>query len=319
VLGELPKLFGKSFAIGFLLPATALGIALFGLLAAFGIEGRILALLKEKDVVGVTLALVALWLLAIALMALNRPIIRLLEGYGSLNPFRLKVNKQRAIFDTLHQNAAASDSQIDLAERAGRAPDPADVQTNMNALLRLASDFPDQRWWLLPTKFGNVLRAFEVYPRVIYGLEGVQGWSRLLAVIPTDYREAIEQAKAQTDFWVNLWLGSTICLLTYFVLAILYKSLPYPWVPIVAIVAAIIAAGWAREMARGWGMLVMSAFDLFRGDLCRKLGFSMPRSVEKEREMWQLVSQVMVYRQRQAADRLTQYRVHEDRLRDGTP
>jgi hypothetical protein len=62
----------------------------------------------------------------------------------------------------------------------------------------------------LPTRFGNAIRSFEVYSRIIYGLEAIDGWPRLLAVIPADYRQAIDDAKAQVDFWVNIWMGSLL-------------------------------------------------------------------------------------------------------------
>jgi hypothetical protein len=57
-----------------------------------------------------------------------------------------------------------------------------------------------------------------------------------------------------------------------------------------------------------WGALVMSAFDLYRGDLCKKLGLKMPPTISEEREMWTLMSQVMGYRSKEVADRVSRFR-----------
>ena len=58
---------------------------------------------------------------------------------------------------------------------------------------------------LLPTSFGNIIRVIEIYPRVMYGFESIEGWARLLAVIPTDYRNLINAAKSDIDFWINIF------------------------------------------------------------------------------------------------------------------
>jgi len=172
VFGELPKLFGKSFAIGFFLPATALGLSLLGITAAFGYLGKVLLLLKEKELLGVVSAVVVFWLLAVALMALNGPIYWLLEGYYPWNPFRWRLPDQRREFERLSK----------------AAQEPTNDASHDEVRLSLAERFPDRIEHVLPTKFGNCLRAFEVYSRVIYGIEAIQGWPRLISVIQTEYR-----------------------------------------------------------------------------------------------------------------------------------
>lgn len=82
-------------------------------------------------------------------------------------------------------------------------PDKSRIRRN-NIIRELAEEFPDQESLLLPTPFGNVLRSFETFPRIIYGLDAIPAWVRLLGVMPKDYIELIECAKAQLDFWVNL-------------------------------------------------------------------------------------------------------------------
>jgi hypothetical protein len=52
----------------------------------------------------------------------------------------------------------------------------------------------------------------------MYGMDAVYGWNRLQAVIPTVYRDLVNDAKAQVDFWVNLWILSSIFLVECIVL-----------------------------------------------------------------------------------------------------
>src|SRR4029079_17509458 len=105
-----------------------------------------------------------------------------------------------------------------------------------DALWRMAGDFPDDEASVLPTKFGNTIRAFEVYSRVVYGIESIYGWSRLLGVGPADYPEMMDNEKAQVDFWVNVWFESCLIVLVYGALAAVHSALPAPWIPLVAAV-----------------------------------------------------------------------------------
>jgi len=311
LLGELPKSFGKTFAVGYLLPAVAISIVILLIFETFGVNTHVPALFENKDVIGATFLTFAIWLFAVALMALNYPIIRLLEGYGRFNPFHLVGWRLTAEFRELRKSASSAEKTIGEAYAANKEPDPADIAQITDALDRLAAEYPDDEKWLLPTRFGNVIRAFEVYPRVIYGLDSIPAWDRLIAVIPKDFREAIDDARSLMDFWVNLWIGSVIVSAIYFTLAIVNSAAPRLWIPSMALAFSLFTAVAARMLAGNWGALIKSAFDIYRSDLADKLKLNAPRSAEHERAMWQLVSQVMIYRSSAAADRITQYRKHD--------
>jgi hypothetical protein len=305
--GELPKLFGKSFAIGFFLPSAVLLFALQCLFAAFTYN-LLPTSMPANDPLGVAVSIFILWMGGVTLMALNRPIIRFFEGYGDLNPLRvLKRGKERA-FDRLTAANTELEKQIDAADVARVQVPPHQDFLYDKLLLRAATDFPDRRDLVLPTRFGNAIRCFEVYSRIVYGLESIDGWPRLTAVIPADFRQAIEDAKAQLDFWVNLWFGSPLIVAIYIVLHLWSGLSPEPWIPILALAVAFAAWRGALVATGEWGMLVMSSFDLFRGDLCKKLGLKMPQTLQEEREMWTLMSETMGYRDKQSADLLSRFR-----------
>jgi hypothetical protein len=305
--GELPKLFGKSFAIGFFLPSAVLLLAFQRLFAAFKYD-LLPTAIKVNDPLGVAVSIFVLWMGGVTLMALNRPIIRFFEGYGDLNPLRvLKRGKERA-FDRLAAANTELVNQIIAADVARvQVPPDRDVLYG-KLLLRAATKFPERRDLVLPTRFGNAIRSFEAYSRVVYGLESIVGWPRLIAVIPADFRQTIEDAKAQLDFWVNLWFGSPLIVTIYIVLHLWSGLSPEPWIPVLALAMAFVAWRGALVASGEWGMLVMSSFDLFRGDLSKKLGLKMPQNLQEEREMWTLMSETMAFRDKRSAELLSRFR-----------
>jgi hypothetical protein len=50
-----------------------------------------------------------------------------------------------------------------------------------------------------PTSVGNIIEAFETYPKVKYGLDAVFYWFRLWVVIDKDLREEVDMAQAVPD------------------------------------------------------------------------------------------------------------------------
>jgi hypothetical protein len=174
---------------------------------------------------------------------------------------------------------------------------PVKSRTRRNELLRqLAEEFPDKEEYLLPTPFGNVLRSFEVYPRYMYGFEAIDGWGRLLAVIPKDYLELIDAARAQVDFWVNLGFIFILLQIEYIVLASLTGTPLQWWVVLLFIILGTIAPMRATSAAREWGDFVKSAFDIYRFKLLESFGIELPNSREEERKLWTRYSQAIIYR-----------------------
>src|SRR5215471_17743129 len=104
MFGGFPKLFDRTFFIGYFLPGFLLLVGLGANLFAFCYVDyhEFKDFLSEKSTaahaLGTTIALVIIWLLSILLMIFNRPIIRLLEGYGRLNPFRILLSRRKREF-----------------------------------------------------------------------------------------------------------------------------------------------------------------------------------------------------------------------------
>src|SRR6059058_3067982 len=91
MFGKLSSLFGKNFVVGSFLPSFIFLVANFVL---FGVptwlSSKSIADWTETDTLRVTtVSTIVAWLSGIILVAFNRAIFRLVEGYGALNPLRL--------------------------------------------------------------------------------------------------------------------------------------------------------------------------------------------------------------------------------------
>jgi hypothetical protein len=282
MFSELPKILDRNFLIAFWLPAILLLAAIMKVLVGFeaiapppfSVES-----LNAEKLTATTLWLLASLLLALILMVLNFEIYRFLEGYPVASFPRLKAR------------------QIRRYQRLKEELDAEQDQTRLDLLgEELAERFPDEPAFVLPTGFGNSIRAFEVYPRVMYGIDAIPGWLRLQAVIPKDYRSLIDESKALTDFWVNLWISSYLILLTWIVLAVSKRELRTLWLPAVVIFLTYVISKRARTAAVGWGDLVKAAFDVFLPRLRDKLEISKQPKNSSAHTQWEGFSQAMIYR-----------------------
>jgi hypothetical protein len=130
----------------------------------------------------------------------------------------------------------------------------------------------------------------------MYGFEAIDGWERLLAVIPKDYLQLIDSARAQVDFWVNLGMVFILLQIEYIVLAFLTSTHLQWWVILLFIALGTFAPLRATSAAREWGDFVKSAFDVYRFKLLEALGIDLPNSREEEKALWNMYSQAIIYR-----------------------
>lgn len=301
MISELPKIFDKNFAIAYFLPVNLFLAASAGLLHLLGDPIRISFTSTAKTIFDVSLVAFSAWIASILLMVLNREIIRILEGYGRWNPLHLsdrKVRRDYADKMKLLNQMVDRNSQGDNSEELIRQHDKLAGE--------LATQYPDREDLLLPTMFGNTLRAFECYPRVMYGMEPIDGWIRILAVVPKEYRELIDDAKAQVDWWVNLGVVSLAFLLEFWYLVFTkWGSGPYWHINALNFVVPLVVFGvlnrfisWrAIRAATGWGDYVKSAFDLYRFQLLEALSIDLPKNRAEEKKLWEQYSQAVAYRQ----------------------
>jgi hypothetical protein len=130
----------------------------------------------------------------------------------------------------------------------------------------------------------------------MYGLEAIEGWSRLLAVVPKDYAELIDAAKVQVDFWVNMAVVIIMIEVEYVGLVYTFGGELNLWIVLLFISVGTIPPLRATSAAREWGAFVKSAFDMFAPKMRETLGFALPGNREEEAAQWKSFSQAIIYR-----------------------
>jgi hypothetical protein len=321
MFGGFPKLFDRAFFIGYFLPAFLLAVGLGANLFAFGyIEDKFIDFLAKKSTaahaLGATISLVFVWLFSILMMTFSRPIIRLLEGYGLFNPFRILLPWQQSEFKAKAEPHLRKLQRILDARRRGV---PTSEELSELAVRRAAMDFPETLELVLPTHLGNVMRAYERYSDVVYEIEAITLWPRLFMIIPEDVREQIRESEGLFHFSISMLFTSIVTLVTSggMVISSLYhgelgglenRIISWPVILVLVFGAFFAWFSWWRlpDAARQRGEEVKSAFDLYRAELADALGFELPATEAEERRMWRLVSRRMLLR------------VSDDRLGDYT-
>lgn len=296
MFGELPKLFDRNFAVGFFLPMAVFITASGLILGQYGFAPQVVNLFGMNLLVGTTTLGLVSWVGGIVLLAINRDLYRLMEGYGKYNPIQLFAPFQKNRYRKMKAELKTLDDEFKKC-KAETSEFPARSRTRRNKLLKqLVDDFPKEEEHLLPTPFGNILRAFENYPLVMYGLESIGGWERLLAVIPKDYLELVDAAKAQVDFWLNLGLAFLLLLGEYAGLAFIFGHPINWWIVLLLILLGTIAPLRADSSAREWGLYVKAAFDMFLPKMREALGVVPPEDRAQEFAQWYTFSQATIFR-----------------------
>jgi hypothetical protein len=298
----LSKLADRNFIIGFFLP-TLLGAVLVVIVwQNFNFEGSFISsLIRGNTFKDLTVFALVIWVAAVLLSVLNLPTYRLLEGYFGPFSLRRRYDRYRNTLKKEQDNLKTAFNKISTGE--GTAAE------YYERLRRLSIIYPTDVDSVMPTKFGNVIAAFENYTRVVYGVDSVGTWLRLAAIIPTHYLLAIENAKAEVDFFVTSLVVVNVCILVaiaklgvsvYSVISI--GPLADVWGIIVHIewrfLACVVALGiieWlvyrgAIDRAKVWGEFVKSAFDVYLPDLAYQLGYKLPPSWERRKKFWEAVT-----------------------------
>ncbi len=242
------------------------------------------------------------------LFNLNIPIIRFYEGYPWKESWigKWKVKRAQARFDTLQARWTGMRTLL-----YAQSP-PAALLTHQGSIATrwqkvgaaVNRQYPHRRDLVLPTRLGNVIRSFEAYPDVQYGMDSITLWPRLVAVLDKEYAAIIDESKASFDFTLNCAVLSGVTSAAA-LLAGLLRPIPLAipgrgllW--LIEIVAFAALSYWFYLLAAGravaWGEMVKGAFDLFRGALLQQLGYQQaPATRGEERQLWDDISLQILY------------------------
>jgi hypothetical protein len=149
--------------------------------------------------------------------------------------------------------------------------------------------FPQRDSRLMATRLGNVLRAAEDYAKLVYNLDAAAVWPRLAPHLPAAYQEQL--AQASTPLVATLFCATLSGL---FALVgggwLLFGQVDRPLLFVVIVGGGIAFARvfyeTAVQSAVEYGVLVRTAFDLYRHELLKSLDLPVPKSPTRERALW---------------------------------
>lgn len=298
----LPKLADKGFIVGFVVPAivfTLYIVLIFPDFTKIGSLGQIFNQLQSIEKIAYIGAL--LWAFAILLMLVNDILFKVLEGYywptASLKC--LKRQKQREFeyltgeFDRLNAEFKKRGEEFPIPSRRGLH------ELRQDIVLR----FPSDVGLILPTKFGNAIRAFEDYSRSVYGADSIPLWIHLSTVMSKEYQSAVEDFRMQVVCFMNLFY---IFILTAALGFIRFTFLGYDQPSIdsklylLGISASAILFAWVAyklsiQSIYSWGSVVKAGFDCYLPELATKLGYELPKDEQRRREFWLAISRRAIY------------------------
>jgi hypothetical protein len=296
MFGGIPKLIGRDFIIGYFLPAILSVVSSIEAMRLLNIEDLIIDGKELNFLIETSIVIAVSLILAVILLSVNSDIMRVKEGYGSFNPAQLlRWLELKRYNRMLNQLKELKDDMMYYVERDEEPP--YQIQSEANILKQMIScRFPDEKE-LLPTAFGNTVRAFESYPLIMYGVEATTVWPRLLSVIPTDYLQFINRSKASVDFWLNLWFLSVLGVAEFTTIALLsHDNKPF-WFILSAFCLIIISSWRARKAAELWGGYVKSSFDVFLPALQKKLHLPEAENNKDQKVIWEEFSLGITYQE----------------------
>lgn len=291
MLSNLSTLLDKAFVLGFVLPAllfVAAALALFGCPAWLH---DACAAKSGNPFADLTYAALVVYVVAIALAALNYSLYRIVRGYTG--PFAWITGLRARHVRRLR----AASARIALKDDRG--------QNSSVDTWQLLARYPREENEVEPTAFGNALRAVEVYPAEIYGADAISLWPRLLTVVPPAFQAQIDDAKSRVDFFFNLSVLSCILAATLIVWSVVHVGDAHALDATVAtnarsvvvlVAAAVLAYLIAIAQIDPWGQLVNAAFDCYLPALAAQLGYVLPASADERRAFWSAVSVRALYR-----------------------
>lgn len=237
--------------------------------------GAITAKLTALDSTPIYIAMAVGGLMLLAASAavvewLERPLIRLLEGYwpGQFRRWRFKLAKR--LEEQLKEKDARWSELEPLVQSGASSPEQQEEYARLDDLL---TRYPQNPANLMPTTLGNLLRAAEDYPIVRYGLSITVCWPRLWLVLPAETRDALSKTREQLNAAARMALWGVL----FFTWMIWSK-----WAALPAVV--LIVSGYLRMIGAAglYGDLLRATFDLHRFALYESLHWPLPTDPESE-------------------------------------
>lgn len=249
------------------------------------------------------------------LTALNTFILKMFEGYIIPFPLRFvyslrKRSHWRKASDIRERREQLRNEIEELQNQVDQRPDLFDeLERKLGEYYGIASNYqlsyPEDPNDILPTRFGNTLKAAENYPGERFGLDGVLFWPRLVHVIPSEYKMGIDAVRNELSFLVNmsilsfLFAGLSLVAIFYTMgtanvgvggaasfINFAFQITPYFVAMMGGIVVSVFFYNASLFSVGSFGMVIRASFDLFRFELLKKMGLERPKNTAEEFDTW---------------------------------
>jgi hypothetical protein len=277
---------GWTFLVSWVLPSvlfwSVLGLFIFP-------SSTRLPVLKEislTDAANQTLVIVgAAILTGLVLNGLSTVLYRVLEGYYLP---RRGFRGRDGVWDYLKKCQARKQQSLSLKLEALEKEEPNSLAADL--VRERLQRYPADASQYGPTGFANAMRAFETYGWNRYQLDSQTLWSELISVAPNNLRSEQESARAPIDLSVSLVFLSMLT-----TIACVITTVVSDWstsVVIVGLISLCLIPFWYRLAVlntRYLSSVVRALVNVGRPELAKKLGLTLPATLQDERTMWNAV------------------------------
>lgn len=243
----------------------------------------------DATVIGVSLFLfISLLLVSNRLVVwFQFPLIRLIEGYNW--PFPLSFLKTYLVKRLKLKLELQEEVRNVLADKYDKLE--SSNKEKFNELEAELEQYPLSL--LLPTKFGNILRAAEEYPSVRYGLETIRVWPILWLLIPEKTRDELIGSNKVLYDRVALFFWFLIFSIWTLIAFIEWDSLIL-WPLIISIIGVLFVYYMGLIPAvSNFGDLLKASFDLHRFAIYEALHLPLPSNPNNEDQDGENLSQYL--------------------------
>jgi len=317
MLGNLTNIVDTTFVVRCFLPSLILVIGSIFINDMFTGANNFMTLISDSPsrveaLAGSAFIGLVAWVLGIVIAAIQREIVRTLEGYGRFNPLKkisLFTNIQVGEFRKLQKRRVELNHLIDILEITDKTKKSKEFENIYAELtkvaLKLSTGFPSSESSVLPTSFGNAMRALEGYSTTLYGLDSIPGYTRLQGVIPSNYQTIIDEQRMYRDFWVNIFMITILllCELMFFLTTKRFNPLAALGILPFLLLVCVTSYVSATSAAIGFGEYIKSAFDLYIDSLGEKLGIPKVEDPNLQRSIWLDATRAFLYIQKESLDR----------------
>jgi hypothetical protein len=312
LLSSISGQFGKMILLGTLFPVlivSILNVLLVAPILPFGpaIQNQLRRIAIGEDKWSAVALLFVVLVITGVLYNLNIPIIRVYEGYPWQHSYlgeAFSKRKKERFNEAIPLRQAVRCLRQDLIRIDPNDTVAQSLQADQTALaLFINSELPDREEFVLPTRLGNVIRCFERYSYVAYGIDAIVLWPRFMGKIDSAFAATIDEAKTSLDFMINL---SFLCALSGLTVATCglfsrtYFSIPsvffWVWRAFLFLSLSALFYAFAIGRAKAWGEQVKAAFDLYRFNVLNALGYlQQPQTPFEEKALWLRITAQLLY------------------------